>query len=188
MRLSRLMLCALWACSAFAGTVYVSTDVPKTILDNTSVGSEITVPDSFLITDVNVTVNISHTFDSDLFFLVYSPQQNIGVYLAYLVGGSGDNFVNTVFDDSAATPIESGTAPFAGVYRPRSNGPPLSSFIGQNAQGTWSLWVADTATVDTGTLNSWSLEISGSSSDVPEPGSLVALASGLIFLCCLRRK
>jgi subtilisin-like proprotein convertase family protein len=55
----------------------------------------------------------------------------------------------THFNDSAATPIGSGVAPFAGAFIPDQ---PLESFNGEEESGTWKLRVADTATLDTGTI------------------------------------
>ena len=78
-------------------------------------------------------------------------------------GGSGDHYTNTVFDDAAATNIRSGTAPFTGSYLPEGllNTPPvgLSSFVGQDSGGDWTLMVIDDSRFDIGTLLSWSLEI-----------------------------
>jgi hypothetical protein len=69
--------------------------------------------------------------------------------------GNGANFQDTIFDDAAATPVAAGIPPFAGSYRPSY---PLSTFAGQNAQGTWVLLVGDFVG-GSGTINSWSLII-----------------------------
>ena len=71
------------------------------------------------------------------------------------VGGSADNFLNTTFDDEAATPITGGTAPFAATFRPEGL---LSDFDGEDGSGVWTLELGDDFTgADTGTLVSWSL-------------------------------
>ena len=49
-------------------------------------------------------------------------------------------------------------APFTGTFRPEGV---LRSLIGKDMQGTWSLEIGDDAGGDTGTLNSWSLTITG---------------------------
>ena len=70
-----------------------STDVPKAI------------------TDLNVRVPaITHTFDGDLKIEIVGPDSTT-VLLSNGRGANGDNFVNTVFDDEAATPISGGAAP-----------------------------------------------------------------------------
>jgi hypothetical protein len=64
--------------------------------------------------------------------------------------------VNTVFDDEAASPISSGTAPFTGSFKPEV---PLSALDGINAAGTWTLKVVDQANVDVGTIDNWTLTL-----------------------------
>ncbi|MBP7149089.1 MAG: proprotein convertase P-domain-containing protein [Acidobacteria bacterium] len=141
--------------SAVATVPYPSTDVPKPIADNSSVDSIVVVAESGPVVDVNVTVNITHTFDGDLSLSLVGPN-GVSVALVTRRGSSGDNFVDTVFDDSAVTPISSGSAPFTGSFKPES---PLAGFNGIPANGTWTLHVVDNAGGDTGTLTGWTLEI-----------------------------
>jgi subtilisin-like proprotein convertase family protein len=137
--------------------VATSTDGPIPIPDNTSAGatSTITVPQSATVQDVNVTANVSHTFDGDLTLSLITPT-NTTVTLATDRGASGNNFILTVFDDEAATPISSGSAPFTGSFRPET---PLTAADGISAAGAWRLKVADTAAEDTGTLDAWQLRL-----------------------------
>ena len=93
-----------------------STDVPKSLPDQATVTSNLNIPvGTFpvgnIVASLKVTVNLSHTFDSDLRLTLISP---IGtrVVLSNQRGGSGDNFTNTVFDDLSPNPISIGTAPF----------------------------------------------------------------------------
>ncbi|MEJ5165507.1 MAG: S8 family serine peptidase [Thermoanaerobaculia bacterium] len=133
-----------------------STDVPKAINDNSTVTSTITISENRTIIDVNVTItNITHTYDGDLDIYLISPT-GTRVELSTDNGSSGDNYVNTVFDDEASTPITSGTAPFTGSFKPEGL---LSALDGESAQGTWTLEVSDDAGGDTGTLNGWSITI-----------------------------
>jgi subtilase family serine protease len=133
-----------------------STDVPKPIPDVTTITSTALVSGlGGSITDLNVKLNISHTYDADLVITLISPT-GTQVTLASHNGGSRNNFTNTTFDDQAATSISSGSAPFSGTYRPISA---LSALNGTASNGTWTLQVADTAALDTGTLISWSLQI-----------------------------
>ncbi|MFM7520920.1 MAG: proprotein convertase P-domain-containing protein, partial [Planctomycetota bacterium] len=107
------------------------------------------------ITDVNVRVNITHTWDSDLDVFLIAPD-GTRVELFTDVGGSGDNFTNTVLDDQAATSITAGTAPFTGTYRPEGS---LATLNGKNPNGTWRLEITDDTGTDVGTLNNWSVII-----------------------------
>jgi hypothetical protein len=87
-------------------------------------------------------------------------------------GGEDADYRNTIFDDEASTPIRSGWAPFAGTFRPQS---PLSKFDGENARGTWTLWVEAwpwswQGILDgDGFLNAWSLQIEGDGGSPPPP-------------------
>ncbi len=137
------------------GDPYVSTNVPVTIMDNVTVISTLSVPGSVTISDVNVTLNITHTWDDDLQIELVSPNSTT-VMLINLRGGDGDNFTDTTLNDEAPTAIFSGTPPFTGSFRPEVS---LTNFDGENAQGTWTLRITDTFAVDTGALNSWSITL-----------------------------
>jgi len=115
------------------------------------------------IASVTVSLNIAHTFDSDLSITLIGPD-GTAIDLSSNNGGNFDNYGSnctqrTTFSDAAATSITAGTAPFFGTFRPEQ---PLATFIGKsgtNVNGTWTLRVADGAAGDTGTLNCWSLFI-----------------------------
>ena len=109
------------------------------------------------IFDVNVRINMTHTWDADMQFTLVSPS-GTRVLMINQVGGSADNFTNTVLDDEAATAITAGVAPFTGSFRPAN---PLSAFDGGNANGTWTLEMNDVEPVfDSGVLQNWTLTIS----------------------------
>ena len=157
----------------FGATIYPSTDTPLVLADLSTTTSTLNVPDSFLISDVNVTLNITHTFDGDLNISLASPL-GTSVDLSTNNGGSGNNYTDTVFDDSAGTALTSGSAPVAGTFRPEQL---ISAFNGENAFGDWILTVKDEFGGDSGDLNSWSLELAGA--QVPEPSTFVLLSLGL---------
>ena len=116
----------------------------------------IAVNGSGTIADVDVFVkSITHTYDSDLNIYVRGPD-GTQVDLSTGNGGSGANYVNTVFDDEAATAITAGSAPFTGRYKPEGS---LSAFDGKDPNGNWTLRVCDGASADTGTLNGWGLTL-----------------------------
>jgi len=107
------------------------------------------------ITDVNVTLYLTHTWDSDLTAWLVSPT-GTRVQLFSGVGGSGDNIWGATLDDEAGLSINSGSAPFSGSYRPDEL---LSAFDGENANGVWSLQIQDDYGADQGTLYQWSLQV-----------------------------
>lgn len=172
-----------WSMAITPLTTFQSTDVPRNIPDLGTLNSTLTVPYGLAIQDVNVRLSVTHTYDNDLAFWLVNPSGTLTVQLASGVGGSGGNFTNTVFDDSAATAIGSGAAPFTGTYRPVGS---LAQFNGTDAGGTWTLRVSDQVGGDAGSLNSWSLDFVGDVT-APEPSTFAALASGLL-LAALGRK
>ena len=107
-----------------------------------------------LIENLIVQVNIAHPFDSDLTLTLIGPDGQT-VTLANRNGADGDNFANTIFDDTAATSIAAGTAPFAGSFRPIT---PLSVFFKTRMEGQWRLAVTDSKNSDVGSLASWNLQ------------------------------
>lgn len=133
-------------------------DVPQPITDFITNRSTLVVSGiSGNVADVNVTLGIQHTYDADLVVTLISPQ-GTRVRLFGSVGGDGQNFMETIFDDEAATDIRAGQAPFIGAYRPQT---PLSVLDGQDPNGTWALEIYDQAGADSGMLQSWSLTIAG---------------------------
>jgi len=149
---------------AFAA-VYTSTDVPKNIEDNQTVSSTITVTDAGTVADVNITLDITHTWDSDLGAKLISPA-GMEILLFWGIGGTGQNFSGTTFDDEATVYIENGTAPFSGSYQPVYH---LSWIDGESVAGTWTLQVTDVWDGDQGTLNSWSIDVTLAGAVGPTP-------------------
>ncbi|MCF6182403.1 reprolysin-like metallopeptidase [Lutibacter sp.] len=136
-----------------------ATDTPLSIPDNNSTGasSVINISQNKIITDVNVTVNITHPYDEDLALTLTSPE-GTSIILSSGNGGNGVNYTNTVFDDSGVTAINLGIAPFTGVFKPQVD---LSTFNNQGSKGNWILKVVDSGAADIGTIDNWSLEICG---------------------------
>ena len=161
--------------AASAVTASYSNSTPVAIPDatggdcvtNTSNGlvtSTITVPDSGTIQGVNVGLNITHTYRSDLIVDLTSPTGTTirlvdRVQRTSGCGPDADNIVANLSDDAGSSIEGYGAA--GASYTPMQA---LSAFIGQNAAGNWKLSVYDVSTEDTGTLNSWSLAIDTGSS------------------------
>ena len=134
-------------------TVYDSDHDPIAIVDNSTISSTITVTDAGSLLDVDLQLDITHTWDSDLTAVLTAP--NGTEYTLFDgIGGSGDNFTATTFDDDADTAIGNGTAPFTGTFRSQD---PLAPLNDTSITGDWTLSITDSATFDTGSLNSWSL-------------------------------
>ncbi|MEO1618838.1 MAG: proprotein convertase P-domain-containing protein, partial [Planctomycetota bacterium] len=136
------------------GTTFEAT-TPVNIVDLSTVLSPIDVAGITAYDRIEVNLDITHTFVSDLTIELVAPD-GTAVTLADGVGGFGDNFVDTTFDDSATTSINEGSAPFTGVFRPEE---PLSNLLDLDANGTWNLRVFDAFNGDEGAIERWSLII-----------------------------
>lgn len=130
-------------------------------------------------TPASTTVGLDHTFVGDLTIRLTSPTGTV-IRLTNTNGNAGVNFCQTVFDDAAATAWSSATAasaPFTGSFRPVD---PLSTFAGENANGTWTVSMVDGGGGDTGTLRAFSLLIEQAScAPVPPPTAVTGSATGV---------
>ena len=164
--------------------------------------STLTVSGVDAIIDINVSLNITHTFMGDLVITLTSPEGTNVTLLNRPNDGSGgcagNDMSNTLDDETSAASrsIQSNcTAPAAYVsgesYLP-SNA--LSTFDGESGNGIWTLTVTDYYVGDTGMLNGWSLDITAASapatvlsqaseSTVPksEPGTQMSLLTSFII-------
>jgi len=134
--------------TAVAEHIYASYD-STAIPDPGYITSVITVPDSFTVEDLNVYIDITHTYIGDLDVELENPQGDL-VYLHHRTGGSDDDIVT--WYDTETQPHDS-----------------LSGLTGKQAAGDWTLWVTDHAGVDSGMVNQWKLQIYGGGDASPPP-------------------
>lgn len=116
--------------------------------------SKVLVFDDLQVADVNVDLELDHTFLSDIVVSLTSPAGTTVV----LISNSCDDLrnVNAVFDDDAANFVCGGTPAISGTVKPLGF---LSSFNGESALGEWILTVSDNAPSDGGSLKGFTLEI-----------------------------
>ncbi len=115
----------------------------------------VNIVNAFNVVDVNVRIDtIIHTWDADLTMTLTKGTASCNIINH--VGGSGDNFIGTVLNDSAASSLPAGTAPFTGTWRPSS---PLIALNDIPVNGTWVLNVTDDAAGDTGLLKAWCIQV-----------------------------
>ncbi|GJM26199.1 MAG: hypothetical protein DHS20C16_26140 [Phycisphaerae bacterium] len=133
--------------------VYSATDVPQAINDDSSFTSTITVPDDFCIGDVNVDLDITHTYIGDLIVELSSPG-GVVVRLHNRSGGTSEDIVTTYDEQGGTLPDGPGA---------------LGDFNLTNGTGDWTLTVSDNAGGDTGSLNAWSLRIVPIEGSCPVP-------------------
>lgn len=132
-------------------------DVEQTIsavgVGNTVV-STINVGSNLLVTDVNVTLNITHSYTDDLEITLTSP---LGTTVDLILdeGGSGDDLINTTFDQEGTDgSITAASAPFTGSFLPEGD---LSSIYGETSGGDWIVTIVDDANQDGGVFHSFEL-------------------------------
>jgi subtilisin-like proprotein convertase family protein len=115
------------------------------------------------IARITVSLHLSHTSDADLDISLIGPDGTI-IDLSSDNGATFDDYgldctTRTTFSDAAATSITAASAPFSGTFRPEQA---LSNFVGKvgsQANGTWTLRIADDTAGGVGTLHCWSLFI-----------------------------
>ena len=117
------------------------------------VSTQLLVTDGDVLVDVNVDIDMTHTWKGDLIVELTSPAGTT-VRLHNRTGSSTDNII-TNYDLVTAT-----------------DGPgSMTDFDGENPVGLWTLFISDNAGGDTGTLNEWCLNVTVSeqvvASDAP---------------------
>ncbi|NNK54186.1 MAG: HYR domain-containing protein, partial [Flavobacteriaceae bacterium] len=136
-------------------TVSDSPGIP--IVDNTTFTTTIDITDDFTINDLNMAVDIEHTWTGDITLTLESPAGTQVIVFDDADGCSGDNIMDT-YDDESVNPLDcqAGTSDAFPLddYIPSN---PLSAFDGESTLGTWILSVEDDAGGDTGVLNSWAI-------------------------------
>lgn len=122
------------------------------------------VKDDKVLTGVEVLIDsVLHTSDGDLEFTL--SHNGINETIIYQAGGDGDNFISTKLSDRGVDNVANGIAPFYGIYKPEN---PLSAFLAIDPSGTWTLSIYDGVAGNSGTLQSWGLNLIYSSSSAVE--------------------
>jgi len=130
-----------------------STGNPKSINDLQFTYDTINISQRGKIKDIKLSLNINHTNDGDLFIKLIN--QSNSVVLSQFNGIGGQNYTNTIFDDTASLSITQGTPPFTGRFRPQGI---LFNLNEQQLAGNWILQIYDSKAGDQGTLLNWCLQ------------------------------
>ena len=129
--------------------------------DANGISDSIITTASGILTDLDVSVNIQHTWIGDLTVELEHIDTSTTVVLVVKPGtpgngrGSSADNINVVLDDEAASTVEN-SAPYVSGNSYSPNGS-LSDFDGESLTGTWTLSVKDTNGGDSGTLQDWCL-------------------------------
>jgi M6 family metalloprotease-like protein len=126
-------------------TVRVTSTPNRTIPDNDPAGIEETLQftEPLIIDRLRITVAINHSYRGDLRVQLAAPWNEAVVLHAKGTGGNARDLRSTY--DEAALPM-------------------LGSWRGRSAEGAWKLTVQDLANIDTGVLESWTIEADGAPS------------------------
>ena len=127
-----------------------------TLPDGGTASSSIDVPTSATIKDLRVHVaSLTHQRISDMRLTLVDPD-GVPVMLMDRGQASGANLTDTVFA-TAGPGIGTSSAPHTGSFRAKG---PLSSFIGRDQRGLWTLELVDAVSGNPGTavLDGWWLE------------------------------
>lgn len=139
--------------------VYDSGDANLVIPDNDPIGisAAIDIPEHIILADVDVLINITHTYLGDLKIVLRNPEGE-EVILVNERDDASDNYTNTVFDAESSLSLIHGTAPYSGRFKPAGD---LSKFNTTDAFGKWTLHIVDTIAEDAGALLNWQLLLQG---------------------------
>lgn len=137
-------------------TTIVSPNAAQTISANgtPTVNSTLNVATAGVISDVNLIMNLTHTYVGDLTATLISPA---GTQVVLFNSACDDtNNVNATFDDAGIAVVCSNNPAIAGTVQAAQL---LSAFNGENAAGNWILRIKDNYTGDGGSLVGWSLNL-----------------------------
>ncbi len=119
-----------------------------------TITSKISFFEDLPLADINVALDVEHSFLADLVISLTSPAGTTVVLTSNSCGDARD--INAIFDDDANAFNCSGAPAINGIVKPLGS---LSSFNGESILGEWILEIQDNAASDGGQLNLFSLEV-----------------------------
>ncbi len=181
--------------STIGPAVTLTNSTITTITDNSCPGATSAIvasglPSSISPANISIKLNITHTWNGDLKLWLEAPNGDL-LGLANAVGGSTDNFTNTIFSDAGSEQIPATGAPYTGSYKPWQTSFSICSAIMNktsfasigngaiNPNGSWKLRVADAAAADIGTINNWSITFPQTITPSPDCGPITSAAIGI---------
>ncbi|APQ17678.1 zinc-dependent metalloprotease [Maribacter hydrothermalis] len=140
----------------FNCAVKEATALPITISSSGTpvISSKIVFYENLAVADLNVVLDIEHTFLADLVIKLTSPA---GTAVTLVSGSCGEaqNILATFDDDSPSFNCFNNPG-ISGSVRPLGS---LSAFNGESILGEWTLEIRDNAPSDGGRLNAFALEV-----------------------------
>lgn len=147
--------------------------------DNTGITSDIVINSTQILSDLNLGLNIAHTFVGDLEVTLTHVETGTSAIVLNRPGSGncGNPDINVTLDDEASgaanTTCNATSPAIGGTLRPAAV---LSTFDGQSFGGTWRLKVRDLGAQDEGVLTSWCLIPTATANQTPsQPGGEIVL-------------
>jgi subtilisin-like proprotein convertase family protein len=140
------------ACSKISST---NIPIAISVTGASTITSSINIASGNILSDLNITMDLSHTWINDLTATLLSPS---GTEIQLYTNPCNDNIPNitATFDDSGIDLLCGSDPGISGTVKPVQK---LSGFNGENSTGRWTLKITDCCNGDGGSLNSWSLNI-----------------------------
>lgn len=132
-----------------SGVINVNEPIPDN--DPAGITSSIVISDDLTIEHVEVIFDATHTYRGDLEIELISPSETSSLLAEKHLNDGGNNYNNWKFISVRNW--------------------------GESSAGTWTLRVADRANIDTGTFNSWTLVLYGTTAPVGTPTSTLTPTS-----------
>ena len=127
--------------------------LPLAIADQRTTRLFLTVTDAITVSDLRLTLDLSHARTTDLYIRLMAPDGRKVVVFNRRTLGLG----NVTFDDTATRAVATATAlPNGSAVRPEQA---LSAFAGLSAKGTWTVEIFDLFAGATGTVRNASLSV-----------------------------
>ncbi|TNJ44133.1 T9SS type A sorting domain-containing protein [Tamlana fucoidanivorans] len=129
----------------------------------------INIGDAKAITDINIGLDITHSYIGDLGIRVQGPDNTIVLLKSPSDCGNEENLIS-IFDDQA--PLLNCLSASLNTSA-KSFNDLLAKFNNKNSSGNWTIQLGDFEAGDEGTLNSWFVEICETTEtllDIGEPG------------------
>ncbi|MEJ2163241.1 MAG: proprotein convertase P-domain-containing protein, partial [Robiginitalea sp.] len=128
--------------------------IPITSAGPSTITSRIAVADNQPVLGVKVTLDLAHSFVSDLIISLTSPKGTKVTLVSNNCGAAND--ISATFDSNAPPFVCSNNPAISGLVRPLGS---LDAFVGESSFGEWVLTVEDVVAADGGSLNAFSLEL-----------------------------
>jgi len=170
------LMAIMTASSASAQTTTSTQGSGFVIADLSTNSSIVAITDPITVSNVTFSLNgLQHTWIGDL---VGTLSHN-GITVNWLnrTGSSADLNGNYLISDLGTTTLggAAGSPRPSGTYLANDS---LSAFDGMSALGDWTLTISDQARLDTGNLDNWTLNLTGTPA-VPEPATWAMMILGM---------